>query len=136
MSTASFEIKVDNKDEVLQALYQCKQSVLQQWGMLAQGYATEYAPVDTGNLRSSIAFETDDDTMYVGTNVEYAPYVEYGTGIYAEGGDGRKTPWSYKDENGVWHTTRGMKPQPFLRPAIENHLPEYEDILYDTLNGG
>ena len=110
MKLAGFEIKVNNKDAVIQALKQAEASVLEQWGILAQGYATEYAPVDTGNLRSSIAYETDDSTMYVGSNVEYAPYQELGT---------------YK-----------MEAHPFLTPAIEDHLAEYEDILHSTLDSG
>lgn len=40
-------------------------------------------PVDTGRLRSSITHEVDRDSEglvgTVGTNVEYAPYVEFGT---------------------------------------------------------
>ena len=42
------------------------------------------APVDTGRLRSSIMhrdkdFGTNEPMIEVGTNVEYAPYVEFGT---------------------------------------------------------
>lgn len=36
-------------------------------------------PVDTGNLRGSITFDVNGDCAEIGTNVEYAPYVEYGT---------------------------------------------------------
>lgn len=73
-------------------------------------YDTPESPsyVRTGNLRSSLearsAIQTDERSATVGTNVEYAPYVEYGT-------------------------SRGMPPRPFLRPAIENHMTEYENIL-------
>jgi len=55
----------------------------------------------------------------VGAETLYAPYIEYGTGIYAEAGDGRKGGWRYKDTKGNWHFTLGMKPQPFIRPSIE-----------------
>lgn len=43
-------------------------------------------PVDTGRLRNSMSYATSEDnkTVYVGTNVEYAPYVEEG----ARGRDG------------------------------------------------
>ena len=37
------------------------------------------APVDTGNLRSSITHTVEGDRATVHTNVEYAPYMEYGT---------------------------------------------------------
>lgn len=38
-------------------------------------------PVDTGRLRNSMAYATSEDnkTVYVGTNVEYALYVEEGS---------------------------------------------------------
>ncbi len=55
--------------------------------------------------------------------------VELGTGVYAEGGGGRQTPWRYQDRKGEWHTTRGAHPHPYLRPAIENHTEEYKRIL-------
>lgn len=47
------------------------------------GRAQEYCPVDTGRLRSSIHWEQGEDSrgffVDVGTNVKYAPFVEYGT---------------------------------------------------------
>lgn len=51
--------------------------------------AKKNCPVDTGTLRRSITSEIHDKYGEVGTNVEYAPYVEYGTGIFASNGDGR-----------------------------------------------
>ena len=89
------------------------------------------APVDDGTLRMSITHEIDAARLQgiVGTNVEYAPYVEFGTGIFAAGGDGRKTPWSYKDASGKWHFTKGQHPHPFLVPALDNNRKKIiEDI--------
>ena len=87
--------------------------------------AKEKAPKDTGALRRSITSEvTDEDGAIIGTiftPLEYAPYVEYGTGLFAESGKGRQTPWSYQDDEGNWHTTRGQKPQPFMRPALDEN---------------
>lgn len=87
--------------------------------------AKEKAPKDTGALRRSITSEvTEEDGAIVGTiftPLEYAPYVEYGTGLFAESGQGRQTPWSYQDDEGNWHTTRGQKPQPFMRPALDEN---------------
>lgn len=61
--------------------------------------------------------------------------VELGTGKYAQGGNGRNTPWSYKDSKGNWHTTSGMPPRPYLRPAIENHKDEYKEVLEAEMSG-
>jgi len=89
--------------------------------------------VRTGNLRNSITHaledNTDSVTVVIGSNVEYAPFVELGTGKFAESGEGRQTPWRYQDDKGNWHTTSGMPPRPFLRPAIEDHKEEYKNIM-------
>ncbi|MGN7409966.1 HK97-gp10 family putative phage morphogenesis protein [Sporosarcina sp. SAFN-010] len=80
------------------------------------------APVDDGNLRDSIEVEIVPGgmTAIVRVTANYAIYVEYGTGIYAVEGNGRKTPWTYySDKLGRFVTTEGMKPQPFWDPAIE-----------------
>ena len=61
----------------------------------------------TGRLRNGITHETDADTVYVGDNVDYAIYVELGTSK--------------------------MKERPFIRPAIENHLEEYEKMFRQCL---
>ena len=121
--------------EVIQAKDEAVAKALETIGRVAERYAKELCPTDTSRLKNSISHETDDDTVYVGTNVEYAPYVEFGTGKFAEGGGGRPTPWSYQDDKGNWHTTNGMKPQPYLKPAIENHLDEYKQYLKDELQG-
>lgn len=96
-------------------------------GFVIEGLAKEKCPVDTGRLRSSVTTATDRaegngvHSVTVGTNVEYAPYIEYGTGIYAENGNGRKTPWRWVGDSVKWkggHTTRGSHAYPFLRPAL------------------
>ncbi len=68
-------------------------------------------PVDTGRLRTSITIEFGKLYAIVGTNVEYAPHVEYGT-----------SKWSGK---------------PFLRPAAIEQSPEfYREILEIVSAGG
>lgn len=89
---------------------------------LIQGAARDKCPSDTGHLRRSIDFDIEEDGSkgVVFSNVEYAPYVEIGTGIYSSKGSGRKTPWRYEGRDG-WVTTSGNEPQPFLEPAaLEN----------------
>ena len=91
-------------------------------------------PFQTGFLRGS--YDADATKAYSGLTgsafsvAEYAPYVEYGTGIYAVNGDGRKTPWSYKNAKGKWVTTVGQKPNPRFEPAIEKN----ENAFYVELN--
>lgn len=126
---------ISNKDEVLKAKEEDIEKALETIGRVAERYAKELCPVDTGNLRNSITHEVDmsDNSVAIGTNVEYAPYLEFGTGIYAEGG-GRPTPWWYQDpKTGEWIFTHGNKPQPYIRPAIDNHLQEYKDFIKQEL---
>ena len=62
--------------------------------------------------------------------VEYAPYVELGTGKYVAGGS---PPWVYQDDEGNWHWTAGNPARPFIVPAAKDHTQEYRDILEDSL---
>lgn len=125
---------IDNTREVLEALKKAKERALEMIGLKAERYAKEKCPVDTGNLRNSITHAVDNskDVVYIGTNVEYAPYVELGTGIYYQGG--RNTAWGFLDTNGGSHYTHGQKPQPYLKPAATEHSKEYREILKNELS--
>lgn len=129
---------VDNSKQIIDAAQEQVIKALEEIGLLAEGYAkvniTEQKAVDTGNLRNSISHKVvaDDRSVYIGTNVEYAPYIEFGTGIYAEQG-GRQTPWAYQDTEGNWHKTKGQKARPYLRPAASDHSEEYMQVLEDNL---
>ncbi|WP_299043873.1 hypothetical protein [uncultured Campylobacter sp.] len=41
------------------------------------------------------------------TPLEYAPYVEYGTGLFAVEGGRADVPWSYQNDKGEWISTSG-----------------------------
>lgn len=101
----------DNSEEVSQGIVRAIDRALEKIGLVAEGYAKKACPVDTGNLRNSITHVVDgDDAVYIGTNVEYAPYVELGTSK--------------------------MQAQPFLRPAATEHGEEYRQVLKGELQGG
>lgn len=91
--------------------------------VIVRNDAVQNAPSDTGELRRSIDFQVADDGAegVIYSNVEYAPYVEFGTGIYASRGGGRQTPWTYRAKDGNFYTTSGMAAQPFLEPALEQN---------------
>lgn len=112
---------------VLRALEKC--------GLTAEGYAKLLCPVDTGNLRNSITHQVDDGepAAYIGSNSEYAAFVELGTGKYYPGG--RPTPWVYQDAKGNWHLTEGQRAQPYLKPAVADHSAQYRQIIQDELKG-
>ena len=68
--------------------------------------------VRTGNLRNSITHDSEDGghTVVVGTNVKYAPYQELGA------------------------PNAHVPAHPYLRPAFENHLSEYQNVLNGELS--
>ena len=88
---------------------------------LVERSAKELAPKDTGALRRSITSKVEGTEGIVYTPLEYAPYIEYGTGLFAENGGRTDVPWNYKDDKGEWHSTSGIKPQPFMRPALNQN---------------
>lgn len=95
--------------------------------------------IDTGALFNSLRSETHEDGKYIDAYVIgdakspqgtwYAEFLEFGTGVYNEDGNGRQTPWKYKDRAGNWHTTEGMKPDPFIRPSVAEHLAGLEEDI-------
>ena len=71
----------------------------------------------------------------VGAQAEHAPFVEKGTGLFAENGNGRKTPWVYQRPDGEFRSTTGMKPQPFLEPAFKNSKTRVKSIMENSMRG-
>jgi HK97 gp10 family phage protein len=123
-------------DKVMAAVDKAITKALLTAAQAVESQAVDLAPVAReggGNLKSSITHKVQGDTARVGTNVEYAPYVEYGTGIHAEGGKGRKTPWVYRDEKGRFFKTKGMKPQPYLRPAYDANKEKIKKLIGDAV---
>jgi HK97 gp10 family phage protein len=100
---------------------------------LVERSAKQKAPKDNGELRRSITSKVEDHTGIVFTPLEYAPYVEYGTGLFAEEGGRTDVPWHYQDDEGEWHSTSGQKPQPFMRPALEDNRKTIKQILMEEL---
>ena len=99
----------DNTDEVLKGLSDAVERSLTRIGLAAEGYAKKECPVDTGNLRNSITNEvqSSEKSVYIGTNVEYAAYVELGT-------------------------TR-TRAKPYLKPAATEHPTVYKRIMEEEM---
>lgn len=97
--------------------------------LLLENTAKRNCPVDSGQLRRSITHKVDKNEGEVYTNVEYAPYVEYGTGLFSTKGNGRNSKWTYKDVEGNWHTTAGQKPQPFMHPALTTNRTRIKSLI-------
>lgn len=139
------QITQDNTQEVLNTLENAVTRVMTMIGIKVEAYAKKLCPVGTpestgkkgyrgGTLRNSITFEVQskgtEATVVVGTNVEYAPYVELGTGPNFVA----PPDWEQFEAPQGGGVGKGyVKPRPFLRPAIEDHLELYKKMIKDEL---
>ena len=101
--------------------------------LLVENSARSNCPVDSGALRGSITHKVGKSGGEVYTNVSYAPYVEYGTGLFSVKGNGRQTPWRYKDAQGKWYITTGQKPRPFMHPALAMNRTKIKDFINNEI---
>ena len=97
----------DNSEELLSALEKAIEQGLEAIGLAAEGHAKKETPIDTGRLRNSISHAVDDKVAYIGTNVEYAPYIELGS--------------------------RGRDGKHMLQRAATEHTAEYKRLLEEAM---
>lgn len=105
---------------------------LEQATLLVEGEAKKKAPKKDGDLRRSIQSRVEGFEGIVSTPLEYAPYVEYGTGLFSSHpmGGRKDVPWVYQDEKtGQFVATSGQHPQPYMAPALNENREEIIRIL-------
>lgn len=100
----------DNTKEFLSIFSSAKERGLEAIGLVAEGHAKKLTPVDTGRLRNSISHAVQKGAAYIGTNVEYAPYIELGA--------------------------RGREPVHMLQKAATEHSAEYKRLMEAALKNG
>lgn len=108
----NIRIENDHTEEAIEAMKTQLLTALHSIGQAAEGYAKDDCPVDTGRLRNSISNQVveEEKAVYIGTNVEYAPYVEF-------------------RDNASHQTGKAH----FLRDAAANHGDHYSAILEAAL---
>lgn len=126
MTAVKIDVSVtDNTAELLQALHSQCAEVLTEIGGKAKKYARDELKqaerVETGALRDSIDFAVGEDTVIVGTDNDYAPHHELGTGHYTK---------PHASEN------YGISAVHFLRNAFAKHLKEFERMMTDAMKKG
>jgi len=124
----------DNSKKVKAQMDDAMFRALESAALIVEASAKALAPVgDSGELRDKIDHNVVDTSngpaAKIGSPLDYAMYVEYGTGEFAENGAGRKGGWSYQTPDGEWHHTNGMSPQPFLRPAFKRNKDKIREIV-------
>lgn len=97
----------DNTEQVLSAMEKAIERGLESIGLTAESYAKKITPFNTGRLRNSITHATEDKAAYVGTNVEYAQFVELGA--------------------------NGRKAHHMLQRAATEHTAEYKRLMEDSI---
>ncbi|HDR7786450.1 TPA: hypothetical protein QCY15_000879 [Bacillus paranthracis] len=120
--------------------------VLEQVAMLAaanyvKGMVQTYSRSRSGDTKRSITAQTkmlgNQVVGVVGSNQDNVMYEEFGTGIYAEKGNGRKDKWVYFDKRtGKYYRTQGKKGTRALRNAGEQHKADIIRIIQQTMRGG
>ena len=98
---------IDNTDKILDSLNTQIEEALIEVGEIAVEYAKNNTPVDTGNLKNSIDYSVNENVLNIGSDLEYAIYVEEGT--------------------------RKIVGHHMLRDALSTHNSEYKDIIENHL---
>jgi len=93
----------DNTKAVLNEADRLVKQKLTIAALLVERTAKQICPVRTGTLKRSITRRIEKRRAFVGSNVEYAPYVEMGTSR--------------------------MAAKPYLRPALEANMDRIKEIF-------
>ena len=100
-----------NVNDILSALEKGKRNALTAIGTTAETHTKENITadklVDTGRLRNSISHTVDGEAAYIGTNVEYAPYLELGT--------------------------KKIAAHHYLKRAVTEHQDEYKKLVVEAI---
>ena len=108
---------------VLQKIQETGETFLEEVGGEVEAQTKRNTKVDTGKTKGSWEHVVNAEKMEVqiGSRYKNALWEELGTGIYALNGDGRKTPWVYKNpKDGKFYTTVGKKPRRALYNAYNS----------------
>ena len=148
MPLFKFDVK-SNLKTVLFGLNKAVEDSLNEIGDAIVHHAHDLAPVDTGRLQDSYIKDVDagKSRVRVGSPLDWAAYVELGTGPYYQTPPGwidnfmkrgyhTTAPWWYFDDYyEEWRLGGFVRAQPHLRPAFLNYVNEYIRICKRNLGG-
>ena len=106
----------ENSMKIKTAIADRVEAVLEECAGELESQVKRNSRVDTGKTKNSFRHRVTGSVLAgqyeatIGSSDENAIWEEFGTGEYALQGDGRKGGWSYEDEKGVWHYTKGKTP--------------------------
>lgn len=98
----------------------------------AKGNLGMKGAIDTGNLQNSITYQVEDKKVTIGSPLEYAKFIEFGTGAANVPGGTSKPHWVYFNErDGQFHVAYPQIPRPWLKPALnKGHI---RSLLLSTM---
>lgn len=106
---------------------------MRQIGDAMESLAKDSAPEITGVLKTSITHDVVSDgqgiTVSVGSNVHYAPYVEYGTGDAGQWSGGASHHGIVDPSITYTSGWPGMRAQHPLRTAVYDHTALYRHYI-------
>lgn len=129
----------DNSVKVINAINEAVSNALEEVGGEMESQVKRNTKVKTGKTKASWTHKVDEHNkvVYIGSNYENAIWEEFGTGIYAQNGNGRKdVPWTYQSEDGKWHKTKGKKPRRALQNAfnsMKNRIKKFFEERFNNL---
>ena len=111
---------------LLDKIHESGETFLEEVGGEVEAQTKRNTKVDTGKTKNSWEHIVNTDKMEVqiGSRYKNALWEEFGTGIYALNGYGRKTKWVYRTEDGKFHATVGKKPRRALFRAYQSKKNE------------
>lgn len=132
---------IDNRNKLFSALEDREEKFLTLAGELignaAKANITSVGAVDTGALRNSIRSVVKDRTVVTGSDKEYAPFIEYGTGSANVPGGTSKPHWVYFNQaDGKFHVAYPQPPRPWLKPALYDNIDTLKKLFEDILRRG
>ena len=138
MSDIKFE---DYSMEVKTAIANRIDAVLEECAGELESQTKRNSRVDTGKTKSSFQHKVIGSVLaekyeaHIGSSDENAIWEEFGTGEYALHGDGRKGGWSYEDERGDWHRTKGKPPSRAFYHAYTSMKSKIINRIQNSLKG-
>ena len=104
---------------VIEKINECGVKFLEEASGELEAQVKRNTKVDTGKTKGSWEHVVHEYKLEaeIGSRYKNALWEEFGTGIYALNGNGRKTKWVYKTPDGKYHTTVGKKPRRALYNA-------------------
>lgn len=113
----------DFSDEVISKINQLGVEWLEEASGEVEAQTKRNTKVKTGKTKNSWEHRVHAHKLEaeVGSRYKNAVWEEFGTGIHALNGDGRKdVPWFYKTPDGIGHMTSGKRPRRAFFKAYES----------------